>query len=209
MPVAPVPVSFTRCVMYLSSRPVIAALAAAVMFVSTGCRPDDEIRAYTAPKEAKVEKSATDEKYRMLAAIIPADDKYFWSVKMAGPSDTIATLEADFNAFVKSIKAGSDSNATPSLTPPAGWETAPVQQMRLTTFKKNGVEMYLSTPVGGSHLENVNRWRKQLGLRDMKEAELKDTLTEVKVGDKTVYTVDLRGPTWSGGMMGGKGPFQK
>jgi hypothetical protein len=120
----------------------------------------------------------------------------------------VTPLEADFTAFVKSIKAGNDSNATPAFTPPAGWEEAAAAQMRLTTFKKNGVEMYLSTPVSGSHLENVNRWRKQVGLREMKEAELKDSLTELKVGDKTAYTVDLRGPTWSGGMPG-KGPFQK
>lgn len=196
--------------MPVPARPVVAALAAAVVLASAGCRPDDDIRAYTAPKEAKVQKPAADEKYRMLAAIIPADDKYFWTVKMAGPSETIAPLEADFNAFVKSIQAGNDSNVTPAFTPPLGWETAPAQQMRLTTFKKNGVEMYVSTPTGGGLLGNVNRWRGQVGLREIKEGELKDALTEIKLGDKTAYTVDLRGPTWSGGMMGGgKGPNQK
>jgi hypothetical protein len=191
-------------------RSVVATACAAVVFLS-GCKPDEDIRAYTAPKEntAKAEKPVADEKYRMLAAIIPADEKYFWSVKLTGPTEVVSPLEADFNTFVKSIKPGADSNAPPSLTPPAGWEEGPPGAMRLTTFKKNGVEMVLSTPVGGSHIENVNRWRKQLGLRELKTAEFAGSLTEIKVADKTAYTVDLRGPSWSGGMAGGKGPFQK
>ena len=61
----------------------------------------------------------------------------------------------------------------------------------------------------GGLLENVNRWRREVGLRELKQDELADTLTETTLGDKKAYTVDLRGPTWSGGMMGGKGPFQK
>jgi hypothetical protein len=193
-------------------RPVAPALAAAVALLFTGCKPDDDIRAYTAPKEptAKTEKpAATDDKYRMLGAVIPADDKYFWSVKLVGPAEVVTPLAPEFTAFVQSIKAGNDSNAVPTFTPPAGWESVPPTSFRYATFTKSGVEMYLSRPASGGMLANVNRWRKEVGLRELKEAELNGTLTEVKLGDKTAYTVDLRGPSWSGGMGGGKGPFQK
>ena len=184
-------------------------LGLAVLVAGCG-KPADDIRAYTVPREKEPAKKPAPEsgdKFRMLAAIIPADEKYFWSVKLAGPTETVTALEADFNAFVKSIKAGNDSAVAPTFTPPAGWETAPAKQMRLATFRKNGVEMYLSTPTGGGHLGNVNRWRDQVGLRDIQQAELKDALTEIKLGDKTAYTVDLRGPTWSGGMPGMNAPF--
>jgi hypothetical protein len=200
--------------MAVPTRVLAVATLAAAVFAASGCKPEDEIRSYTVPKEptAKERKPdvPADEKFRMLAAVIPADDKYFWSVKLAGPSEAIAPLETDFTAFIKSFKALDDSNAPPTFTPPAGWEAAPPAQMRLATYKKGGVEMYLSTPVGGGIEANVNRWRKQLGLREVSDAEVKESMTEVKLGDKTAYTVDLRGPTWTGGMMGGgKGPFQK
>jgi len=194
--------------MRLSSRPVTAALAAAVVIASAGCRPDDDIRAYTAPKEAKATaaKPPADEKYRMLGAIIPAEPGYWWFVKFVGPSEVVSPLELDFQQFVRSI---TPDEKKPTWTAPAKWTEAPPRQTRLATYRNGEAEMYLSGPFGGSLLENVNRWRKEVGLRELKEAELKDGTTEVKLGDKTAYTVDLRGPTWSGGMMGGKGPFQK
>lgn len=199
--------------MAVPTRVLALAVLAAMVALAFGCKPDDEIRSYTVPKEPtgkeKKPDAPADEKYRMLAAVIPADDKYFWSVKLVGPSEVIAPLEDEFTAFVKSFKPEGDSNSPPTFTPPAGWESAPPTQMRLATYKKGGVEMYLSTPVGGGIEANVNRWREQVGLRKVSDAEVKAGMTAVKLGGKTAYTVDLRGPSWSGGMAGPKGPFQK
>jgi hypothetical protein len=187
-------------------RPVVAVVAAAVVLLSAGCRPEDEIRAYTAPKEAIVAKPAADEKFRMLGAVIPAEPGYWWFVKFVGPAEVVSPLEADFNAFVKGIKP---DEKKPTWAAPPKWTEAPPRATRLATYQNGQAEMYLSGPFGGSLLDNVNRWRKEVGLREVKEAELNSGVTELKLGDKTAYTVDLRGPTWSGGMMGGKGPFQK
>ncbi len=192
--------------------PLRLLLAIPLVALATGCKPDDPIRTYTVPKEKKEAKpeAATGflpskpaptaaDKFRMLAAVVPADERYFWSIKLAGPVESLAPLEADFVSFVQSIKAGNDSNVTPTYTPPAGWETAPPAQMRLVTFKKGGVEMYLATPVGGGVAANVNRWRGQLGLREVSAMEVEEELNKAKLGEKTIYTVDLRGPTFSGG----------
>ena len=186
-------------------RSVAAVLTAAVVALSAGCKPEDDIRAYTAPKEvtAMREKPPAGEKYRMLGAVIPAEPGYWWFVKFVGPSEVVSPLESDFQAFVKSIKP---DDKKPTWTPPDQWTEAPARQTRLVTYTNGTAEMYLSGPFGGSLLENVNRWRKEVGLRDLKEDELKDGVVETKLGDKTAYTVDLRGPTWSGGM-GGRPPF--
>lgn len=178
-----------------------------------GCgKPADDIRAYTVPREKEAAKKPAPEsgdKYRMLAAVIPADGKFFWFVKFVGPVEVVSPLVADFDSFVKSIKAGNDSNVPPTYTIPDGWKSVPVtgMQSRIVSLRKGDAQMYLSNPFSGSLLENVNRWRKEVGLRDVTEAELKDVTTEIKLGDKTAYTVDLRGPTWSGGMPGMNAPF--
>jgi hypothetical protein len=190
-------------------RSVVSATAVAVVLVFTGCKPEDEIRAYTAPKEptAKIETpAAADDKYRMLGAVIPAESGYWWFVKFVGPSEVVSPLKADFDAFVAGIKP---DEKKPTWTAPPKWTEAPARQTRLATYTNGSAEMYLSGPFGGTLLDNVNRWRREVGLRELKEAELNATLTEVKLGDKTAWTVDLRGPSWSGGMGGGKGPFQK
>lgn len=193
--------------MRLSLRPVVPAVLAASVFLFAGCKPEDEIRAYTAPKPPPTTpKPAADEKYRMLGAVIPAEPGYWWFVKFVGPSEVVSPLESDFNTFVKSVVP---NDTKPTWAAPPKWTEAAARQTRLVTYTNGTAEMYLSGPFGGTLLDNVNRWRREVGLRDLKESELKDGATEIKLGDKTAWTVDLRGPSWSGGMAGGKGPFQK
>ncbi len=175
-----------------------------------GCgKPADDIRAYTVPREkekepAKKPAPEAQDKYRMLGAIIPAEQGYSWFVKFVGPTEVVSPLEGDFQTFVQSIRP---DDKKPAWTAPPKWTEAPPRATRLATFKNGPAEMYLSGPFGGGLLENVNRWRKEVGLREVKETELKDAVTEIKLGDKTAYTVDLRGPTWSGGMPGMNAPF--
>jgi hypothetical protein len=174
-----------------------------------GCgKPVDDIRAYTVPREKEPAKKPagpeTGDKFRMLGAIIPAEPGYSWFVKFVGPAEVVSPLEADFQTFVKSIRP---DDKKPAWTAPPKWTEAPPRATRLATFKNGQAEMYLSGPFGGTLLDNVNRWRKEVGLRDVTEAELKDVTTEIKLGDKSAHTVDLRGPTWSGGMPGMNAPF--
>ena len=76
--------------------------------------------------------------------------------------------------------------------------------MRVVTFVPPGSgkppELYVSDPFSGTLLANVNRWRKEVGLKDVTEAELPTVTTEVKLGDVTAHMMDFRGPGGTSGM---------
>ncbi len=188
--------------------PFRAALALAPL-VFFGCRPPEEIRTYNVPREAETAKKPpvveeAGDKYRFLGAIIPADEKYFWFIKFVGPKEVIAPNEADFDVFMKSIEPSGTSDKPPKYAIPDGWKMVPPKpnQSRIVTIRKGDAEMYLSNPVGGTLLENINRWRKEIGLRGLTEAEAKDGATEITIGKGSkAFRVDVSGPTWNGGAM--------
>ncbi|MEM6567420.1 MAG: hypothetical protein AAF957_03360 [Planctomycetota bacterium] len=71
--------------------------------------------------------------------------------------------------------AGATQERPPSplvWTTPSGWtEEAGTSRFREVTFRKGGVEMYISLARGGV-LPNVNRWAKQLGMDELDDAAL-------------------------------------
>jgi hypothetical protein len=186
--------------------PRLATVGTAVLLLLfTGCKPEDDVRTYTVAREKEPEKKPAPspeapDKYRMLGAIIPAEPGYSWFVKFVGPNEVVSPHEAEFDDFVKSIKTGTGGQKLTWTAPPK-WTEAPPRPTRLVTLKNGPAEMYLSGPFGGNLLDNVNRWRKEVGLRELKADELKDTLTEIPSNGVTANRVDLRGPTWSGGMV--------
>ena len=54
--------------------------------------------------------------------------------------------------------------------------------------------MRLLIKLGGTLLDNVNRWRKEVGLAEVTEAQLPQVVTEISLGSKKAYQVDFRGP---------------
>lgn len=186
--------------------------SAFLLLLFAGCKPEDDVRTYTVPKrtqptQAIANSDPTAAKERTLGAIIPLDEKYSLFVKLRGPIDGVAPLEADFDAFVGSIKvSGADKPPTWTAPAVATWREGPAKPgLRSVTFQTGSVEkpieMYLSAPFGGTLLENVNRWRGELGLRDVKVDELKDVTKEVPLGTVKAYRVDFKGPGGKGGMM--------
>jgi hypothetical protein len=178
------------------------------MCLSAGCKPEDDIRTYTAPKPtAEPTTPHGPDKERTLGVILPLDDKYSVFVKLRGPVDVVGLLEADFDAFAGSLKGGGADNP-PAWTPPSAerWREGPPKQFRTVTFQTGPadkpVEMYLSTPIGGAVLDNVNRWRGEVGLRDVRATELADSVKEIQVDGRKAYRVDVKGPGGQGGMMG-------
>ena len=172
-----------------------------------GCGPQGEIRTYTVPKEtapSAPEPEIPDaEKYRTLGAVIPADGNYSWFVKFAGPNAVVGTEKAGFESFVDSIVPVGGSNTPPKFTVPGGWTAdAKSRATRIVTLRKGAAELVLSGPFGGSLLDNVNRWRKELGLRELRSDELAEAITTRKFGDVQGHTLDIAGPTFSGGMAG-------
>lgn len=190
-----------------------AALGYAVMLCSAvGCGSNDEIKTYQVKKPADNPAAASQAeptaegpaKVRLLGAIIPIKDGN-WFVKFSGPTEVIDAHEKEFDAFVNSIRVADDPRKPPTYTAPSGWKEQPARQMRLVTFavddKPNSPQVYISTPFGGSVLDNVNRWREEVGAKRATAAELPSVTKELLLGTTVAYRVDARGPGGKGGMM--------
>jgi hypothetical protein len=166
-----------------------------------GCKPADPVRSYTVPKDTSLASTPTDgQAYRFLGAVLPADDKYSFFVKFVGPSAVISAEVKAFDDFLGSIGPVVNANEKPKYTIPEGWTVAAEKPTRIVTITKGKAEMYLSGPFGGTLLENINRWRKEIGLRELKSDELKDGVKEIPYGRGTGYRMDEFGPIWNAGM---------
>ena len=94
-----------------------------------------------------------------------------------------------------------DNSGLPSLkyTLPAGWETKAPSQMRVASFgvSQGGQQADISViPLGGaagSDPANVNRWRGQVGLDPLTEADLAGLAEKVVVGEQPADLYDLAG----------------
>jgi hypothetical protein len=78
---------------------------------------------------------------------------------------------------------------------PEGWTLKPASTMRLGTVTDGTVEIALSSFPGdvGGKLANVNRWRGQVGLPPVAEADLERETRTIEVDGKPVMLVDAAG----------------
>jgi hypothetical protein len=181
----------------------IIAFAFLLVMGMSGCGPRDEIRTYNAPRDNPGDKAhgtggeSKEKMMRLLGLIIPKSTGESWFVKFSGPAEQIEPHVAAFDAFVGSLRVAAGA-ASPSYTSPPGWKEAPPRAMRIATFLPPGEgkqpELYLSQPFGGSLLDNVNRWRGEVGLPPVRDSELPSVVTEVMLGDVKAYRVDFTGP---------------
>jgi len=187
----------------------LAALLAAVLF-ATGCRPQDEIARYTVPKPELIDptlvKAATEEQ-QMLGAIVLVD-KAGWFFKLTGAKQQVSALAEPFLLFVKDVTF-EGSPAQPKWKVPAGWKERPGNDIRFATLSipadGKALELTVTTLELGDVeaqryiLDNVNRWRRQLGLAELKANELASETITSKVGDYPATFVNIVG-TGSGAM---------
>jgi hypothetical protein len=192
-------------------RPSWRAVPVVLAGLLAGCGPNDGVRSYSVPKAAEptpnppapADAPSGPTKSRLLGAVIPVGGGSSRFVKFSGPSEKIDPHAAAFDELVSSIRV--PANGPPTFTAPAGARPGPQKQMRLATFQFGPadapVDLYISDPFGGTLLENVNRWRKEVGLAEVAEAELPTVTKEVRLGDVKAFTMDFRGPGGKGGMM--------
>jgi hypothetical protein len=176
-----------------------------LLLLACGCKPEEPIRTYTVPKEPGEPGTPTDgQAYRFLGAVLEIDEKYSYFVKFVGPSAVVSDQVKAFDDFVGTIGPVGNSNEKPKYTIPEGWTVGPERATRLVTLTKGKAEMYLSGPFGGTLLDNINRWRKEIGLRELRQDELLDTLKKIPYGTRSGYRMDESGPVWNQnrGMMG-------
>jgi hypothetical protein len=178
----------------------------AAIFVA-GCQ-NDEIRSYQVPRIEAPKREA-----RMLAAILRNDDRT-WYFKLTGPVQAVGEHKEEFQRFVQSSRFSDSPDQPLSWSQvPEGWRRAPNSEIAYATFNlvpDEGWAVLTVTALGresGSVLDNVNRWRKQLGLAEIAKADLPKLIAELKVGDATAQFIDLTGTAQSGGRMGTPPPF--
>ena len=166
--------------------------------VLVGCG-EDEIRHYKAarleqPKPAAKARVPMGEQ-RLLAAIIPHGERT-WFFKLVGPVATINKLAESFDQFIRSIRF--EEGKEISWTLPDGWEQQPGSASRYATIHIDADDQHLDltvVPLGreaGSLLDNVNRWRNQLGITPVGESDLAQLTRNVNLDLVDVTFVDMK-----------------
>jgi hypothetical protein len=165
-----------------------------------GCQYD-EIHSYRVHKpEAKPHNASLPGRdTRLLAVIIPHGDRT-WFFKLVGPAPQIEEHKQAFDQFIRSVRF-TDQPAQPiTWTVPEGWLTGPKSQLRYATFYVGKQEPPLELTVfgfsgaAGSVLDNVNRWRKQIGLKEIRENELSQLSEELPLASGQATLVDMISP---------------
>jgi len=162
--------------------------------------------------------SASADKQRMLGAIVPFNGAT-WFFKFTGSDALVASAKPDFIAFLQSIRAP-DSTPTPVVAPaasdmantavikaagpglkwtaPVHWHTKPASAMRKASYAIEGEagavgDISITAFPGdvGGELANVNRWRGQLQLPPLAEAELAGAATRREQNGLHLTIVDF------------------
>jgi hypothetical protein len=142
-----------------------------------------------------------------------------WFYKMRGNSALTSAEKDNFIKWMQSVKPAAETPAAPATAAvpaaaapvgdgslswqvPAGWALVPAtSSMRYATFsvanadgaKAEMAVTHFPGDVGGD-LENVNRWRQQVGLPPVDAAGLTAIVSKLTVGSKTISLIDITGP---------------
>jgi hypothetical protein len=158
---------------------------------------------------------------RMLGAIVPHGSQV-WFLKLTGPAEVIAAQKGNFDAFVNSFRFTDQAQAPhPAISGghpatagaatagvsgikkfemPAGWvkdEPKPMRVLSFTIADKNQqatmiVSKFSKDGFGGL-LDNINRWRAQVGLNPVDSADaVKPRMEKINGDDVAMY--DFLGP---------------
>ncbi len=161
---------------YAMRRPILPALLCVLGALSfTACRKDEIVT------------------YRVAKDPAPA----------AAPAADPAATSAPGGAQATMANTAVTTASGPGLawTAPAAWTAGPERPMRKATLLIPGeagatAELAITAFPGdvGGNLANVNRWRQQLSLPPIGEAELGGALEHLHVGDLHIDVVELVGP---------------
>jgi hypothetical protein len=165
---------------------LIVPLSAALLSVS-GCR-DEKIVTYRVAKDAPSSALPTS------TAADPHAGTGLPPVGQSAPSSPMNTMA--------STAVPTAGGADLGWTAPAGWQSRPASAMRKATYIIPGAgadqsaELSVTAFPGdvGGNLANLNRWRGQLHLAPITEAELDSALTHLDVGDLHIDIAELLGP---------------
>lgn len=144
---------------------------------------------------------------------IAVDDAGTAFYKMRGNAALVGAEKENFLKWVSSsrgsvsVSTSTSAPVTPANTDqpeikwdlPPGWSSAPASAMRYASFaaEKNGEKADISVVTfpgdGGGDVENVNRWRQQIGLAAVGAEVLKPMIAPLQAGDIHIDTIDMTG----------------
>jgi len=158
-------------------------------------RPRDEIVKFVAPLEKHPEPPQR-EAMRMFGVLIPVKEAV-WTFKVQGKPETMAAFRPKLDKFLETVKF---KDGQPTWDAPKEWEELEGKDLRFATlFVPIGPDLLdlsvskLVGPDARSVLKNVNRWRGQLSLAPMEEADLANVSRKIKVDGNDSDFVDLEG----------------
>lgn len=151
---------------------------------------------------------------RILAAIA-ADPSGTAFYKMRGNAELVGAEKANFLKWVHSSRETdapamgqdlaaapqSDSGGPPNIKwdVPEGWSPGAPSPMRYASFtaevdgQKADVSIVTFPGDGGGDIDNVNRWRQQIGLPAVEPGALQPMISPLQSNDITFSTVDMAG----------------
>lgn len=182
-----------------TSRVVSVFLMLTLLVALCGCRPDDQIERYQVAR-AKLP-------HRMLGAVVPQGERE-WFFKVTGSNEVVAEYANAFTDFIKTIRFGEGDDSDPEWELPTGWTQEAGEAMRYATIKIPTDEQPLELTViplpvqpNAGLLDNINRWRSQLGLAPVDAAGLAKESTAIKLAGGTATLVNLVGKSGSSAPM--------
>ena len=150
---------------------------------------------------------------RIIGAIA-ADEGRIAFFKMRGNPALVGAQKDDFLKWVSSSRGVNVTASVPDAAPPAnsdkpqikwevppGWSPAATSAMRYASFtaEKNGEKVDISVVTfagdGGGDVDNVNRWRQQIGLPAAEASALDAMIVPVQGSGISFSTVDMEGAT--------------
>ena len=151
---------------------------------------------------------------RIIAAMMTTSNATLF-FKMRGNADLTEAQKGDFLKWVAAVcdaqtqagpmqmaAAPAETTNAPKIkwTTPAGWSEVPPSSMRYASFSapaENGDKIDISIVTfpgdGGSDADNINRWRRQMGLAPVDTNAVTSQVTPLKTGDTTFSTTDIAG----------------
>jgi len=142
-----------------------------------------------------------------------------WSFKLVGPPDVVEQQKLNFDAFIRSIHftggsgqeaaappamstaaAGKSESNAPAWSTPPGWEKDPPMPMRAVSFhigsgdsRADVIVTRLGKESMGTFIDNVNRWRGQVGLPPVSDPSSAPP-QQTTVGGNAAALFDFTGP---------------
>lgn len=175
----------------------------AFLLLAAGC-DQPEIKEYTVKRIAATagEDRSASEPTRLLGAIFQREGAS-WFFKLSGPADVVKQLDEPFHNFVRSVRFTNMADKPITWTVPEDWKPSKGNQFTYAAFsvgpENNRLELTVSR-AGGDLLQNINRWRGQIGLGELSPAQLAAETKQIDVNGAKATLVDFLGKKRGGGM---------